>query len=173
VAKAEESLKKLSKKLYIAPYHKSIEEMTGTLHSLRRQAGEISLVCVDYLQLCKTQQKWSGRNELLSIVSAECASWRHGGPCVIAASQLNRQSTQRGENTKPRLEDLRDSGSLEQDGDSVWLLHTTEAEAPSEERTYSTTPKRTVSLEIAKQRNGPTGEISLLFAPDQFEFYCP
>ncbi len=161
---AREALNNLRQNLFIAPYHASVEEMTSTVHRLSREEGQLDLICVDYLQLCKTRQKWNGRNELLSIVSSECASWRHDGACVVAASQLNRQSVQRGKNERPRLEDLRDSGSLEQDGDSVWLLHTS--------GTPPTGEQRKVGLEVAKQRNGPTGEEVLVFNPKRFEFYC-
>lgn len=80
---------------------------------------------------------------------------------VIAVSQLSRAVEHRGER-KPQLADLRESGAIEQDADVVMFLY-------READEYM--PTMPVKLLIAKHRNGPTGEIDLLFRGDRIKFY--
>jgi replicative DNA helicase len=80
---------------------------------------------------------------------------------VIGVSQLSRAVEHRGER-KPQLADLRESGSIEQDADVVMFLYTADEEF---------TPQRIVKVNIAKHRNGPTGERELLFRGDRIKFF--
>ncbi len=81
---------------------------------------------------------------------------------VIAVSQLNR-SVETREGHTPRMSDLRESGSIEQDADVIILLH--------REDYYDSTKKPgEVLLDIAKQRNGPTGKITLVFRKEILRF---
>jgi replicative DNA helicase len=84
---------------------------------------------------------------------------------VIALSQLSRAVEQRG-TKKPQLSDLRESGSIEQDSDIVMFLY---QEDESEDLLDQS--KRLVKLFIAKHRNGPVGEIDLMFRGDRVKFY--
>jgi replicative DNA helicase len=84
---------------------------------------------------------------------------------VLAISQLSRAVEQRG-TKKPQLSDLRESGSIEQDADVVMFIY---LEDESEDLLDSS--KRMVKLYIAKHRNGPTGEIDLMFRGDRVKFY--
>jgi replicative DNA helicase len=81
---------------------------------------------------------------------------------VIALSQLSRAVESRG--GEPRLSDLRDSGSIEQDADVVMFIHSDDQFKPREERT------NIKKIIIAKHRNGPTGEIELYFDADKTQF---
>jgi replicative DNA helicase len=81
---------------------------------------------------------------------------------VIALAQLNRSLEDRQEH-KPRLADLRESGAIEQDADTVMLLHRPEMYEPGEHPGI-------VEVIIAKQRNGPTGEIKLTFLKQFMRF---
>ena len=86
---------------------------------------------------------------------------------IIVLSQLNRQPEQR-EDGKPKLADLRESGSIEQDADVVGLLVRPEVYADSEEERSEKRGKAT--LIIAKQRNGPTGDVELVFLGEYTRF---
>jgi replicative DNA helicase len=78
---------------------------------------------------------------------------------VIVLSQLNRSPEMR-EHHRPRMSDLRESGSIEQDADVVVLLHR-EDYYRKEESDFE--PDHNAEVIIAKQRNGPTGKINLMF----------
>ena len=78
---------------------------------------------------------------------------------VIVLSQLNREM-EKDKNRKPRLSDLRESGSIEQDADLVGLLYRTAS--PDDEEAMAA-DAQSVNLLVAKQRNGPTGDVSLTF----------
>src|SRR5262249_37848867 len=74
---------------------------------------------------------------------------------VISLAQVNRGSEDR-QDHRPRLSDLRESGSIEQDADTVMMLHRPELYEPGQREGI-------IEAIIAKQRNGPTGEITLTY----------
>lgn len=126
----------------------------------------IKLFVIDYLQLLHSSIKRREENrqqEIAEISSGIKEMAKELGVPVIVAAQLNREveKTQR----KPRMSDLRESGSIEQDADLVGLLYKPESEDDDDE---AGTPAEElegipVNLLIAKQRNGPTGEVNLTF----------
>ena len=85
---------------------------------------------------------------------------------VVALSELSRAVEAR-QNKKPMLSDLRESGSIEQDADIVMFIYRDEYYNPE------TTSKGEAEIMIAKQRNGPTGNITLLFQPNITKFRNP
>ena len=91
---------------------------------------------------------------------------------IIVLSQLNRDLEKRGPGERPRLSDLRESGAIEQDADLVGLLYRDtkgkDDDEPSVEQ--ETVP---VKLFIAKQRNGPTGDVDLVFLKSYTRFETP
>jgi replicative DNA helicase len=88
---------------------------------------------------------------------------------VLALSQLNRRSEDKGrEGNRPQLSDLRESGSLEQDADVVALIH-----RPEYYNREDPTLKNKASIIIAKQRNGPVGEVELYFRSELTRFENP
>lgn len=114
-------------------------------------------VFVDYIQLIRTEKGHSRANEV-ALVSGELkALSKELNVPVIAASQLNRNNELR-ENKSPQLSDLKESGSLEQDADVVILLHR-DTQFPQE-----------ASVNIAKNRNGPTMNIQMEYASAQTRF---
>jgi replicative DNA helicase len=122
---------------------------------------DIRCVVVDYLQLMHlgSGRVESRQQEITTISRYLKAMARELDVPVIVLSQLNRAAEGR-EGHKPRMSDLRESGSIEQDADVVILLHREDYYNRSE-TDYEPTNK--AELIIAKQRNGPTGTIELIF----------
>jgi replicative DNA helicase len=123
-------------------------------------AGGPSLVVVDYLQLLES--RGHNRNEEVSRNSRGLKKLTLEFPvAVVALSQLSRDS-EKENNREPRLSDLRDSGSLEQDADNVVFIHRPTAEEDS--KVWN------VQWIVRKQRNGHTGMVPLMFLRDQMKF---
>jgi len=122
---------------------------------------DISCILVDYLQLMHlgSGRVESRQQEITTISRYLKALARELSVPVIVMSQLNRSPEGR-EGHRPRMSDLRESGSIEQDADVVMLLHSEDYYKRNEEN-YE--PNNTAELIIAKQRNGPTGTVKLTF----------
>ncbi len=113
--------------------------------------GGIDMLIVDYLQIVFPQDERGNRNEQVAAISRGLKRIaRELKIPVIALAQLNRGSEHRGGEC-PKLSDLRESGSIEQDADTVIILHKTE-EYPEVEP---------IEFHIKKQRNGPRGVVTL------------
>lgn len=125
---------------------------------MHRQHG-IRLLIVDYLQLMHAERgRRDSREQEVAAISAGIKGLaKELRIPVIAVSQLNRGIEQQEHRRKPRLSDLRESGAIEQDADLVALLY-----HPQEEDN-NTDYSASVNLYIAKQRNGPTGDVPLVF----------
>ena len=83
---------------------------------------------------------------------------------IIVLSQLNREVEKRGSgDARPRLSDLRESGSIEQDADLVGLLYRAESDDEGVDLADDPAGAQSVNLHIAKQRNGPTGDVEMTF----------
>jgi replicative DNA helicase len=124
---------------------------------------DIQCIVVDYLQLMHlgSGRIESRQQEITAISRYLKAVARELNIPVIVLSQLNRAPEGR-EGHKPRMSDLRESGSIEQDADVVMLLHREDYYKRNEEG-ENFTPNNTAELIIAKQRNGPTGSVELRF----------
>ncbi|MBI2621521.1 MAG: replicative DNA helicase [Candidatus Levybacteria bacterium] len=122
----------------------------------------VSIIIVDYLQLADPGKHYDNRVQEVSIVSQALKNLaRELKIPVLAVSQLSRAVEHRGER-KPQLADLRESGAIEQDSDVVMFLYRPDTELSNVMQT---------KLLIAKHRNGPMGEIDLLFRGDRIKFY--
>jgi len=142
----------------------SILQLRARARRLWQQHG-IKLFVVDYLQLLHSTSRRAQENrqqEIAEISSGIKALAKELGVPVIVLSQLNRE-LEKDKNRKPRLSDLRESGSIEQDADLVGLLYKPASDdddaAPGEEQSDGIP----VNLLVAKQRNGPTGDVHLTF----------
>ncbi|HEV3259105.1 MAG TPA: replicative DNA helicase [Gemmataceae bacterium] len=123
----------------------------------------IKLVVIDYLQLIEPDNRRESRQEQVSHLSRRLKFLaRELALPVVALAQVNRTSEDR-QDHKPRLADLRESGSLEQDADTVMILHRPEMYEPGQHEGI-------VEVNVAKQRNGPTGEITLTFLKQFMRF---
>jgi replicative DNA helicase len=138
----------------------TILEVRAKARRLKAQY-DIQLIVVDYLQLMEAQRA-ENRQQEISVISRGLKSLaRELSVPVIAVSQLNR-SVEAREGHKPRMSDLRESGSIEQDADVIVLLH--------RDNYYDPEKDDTAEIIIAKQRNGPTGAVKLVFRSNIMRF---
>ena len=147
----------------------TILELRAKARRLRAQQ-DVQLIIVDYLQLLRSTSRRAQDNRQLEI--SEISAGLKGLAKelkipVIVVAQLNRQPEQRS-GGKPRLSDLRESGSIEQDADLVGLLVRPEMYEEDEEARQEKSGE--AELIIAKQRNGPVGEIPLTFLKEFTRF---
>ncbi|MEM8495216.1 MAG: replicative DNA helicase [Planctomycetota bacterium] len=145
-----------------------IDDTAGlTLMGLRakarrmKQRHDIQCLMIDYLQLMSAPSagKDGRQNEVSAISRGVKALARELEVPVICLSQLNRAAEQR-EGHRPRMSDLRESGSIEQDADVVMMLHREDYYHRGDPEHVDTNEAEVI---IAKQRNGPTGTVKLLF----------
>lgn len=120
---------------------------------------DIQLLVVDYLQLMSASGAESRQQEVSVISRGIKALARELSVPVICLSQLNRAAESR-EGHRPRMSDLRESGSIEQDADVVMMLHREDYYHRGDEE-YE--PNNVAEVIVAKQRNGPTGVVKLHF----------
>ena len=145
----------------------STMELRTKARRLQAESG-LDLLIVDYLQLMQStiQSRDSNRVQEVSEISRGLkALARELQVPVVALSQLSRQAEMR-ESKEPRLSDLRESGSIEQDSDLVMFLWR-EKERGSDDQDQE---GEVVNLKLAKHRNGPTGETKLWFKKRQTRF---
>lgn len=116
----------------------------------------LRLVVIDYLQLIEPESRKDPRQEQVAQISRRLKFLaRELQIPVIALAQVNRGSEDRQDHT-PRLSDLRESGSIEQDADTVMMLHRPARFDKSQE-------DNVLEIHLAKQRNGPVGQITLTY----------
>ena len=128
-----------------------------------KKKHDIKLVVIDYLQLIDPDNKRDSRQEQVSQISRRLKFLaRELKIPVLSLAQVNRSSEDRG-NHKPRLADLRESGAIEQDADTVMLMHRPGMYEGGQE-------DNTIEVLIAKQRNGPTGDVTLAFLKHYMRF---
>lgn len=133
----------------------NITKMRAAARRLKAEYG-LGLIIVDYLQLMTTSKNYDSMvNQVTEISRSLKGLARELNVPVIALSQLSRAVEARG--GRPRLSDLRDSGSIEQDADLVMFIHNEDRFKDKEERTNIT------EILIEKHRNGPVGKVELYF----------
>jgi len=137
------------------------DEPSNNILRMRSEARKLKaehnlgLIIVDYLQLMVPRKESDSLVQQITEVSRSLkALAREIDVPVLALSQLNRAVEQRG--GKPRLSDLRDSGSIEQDADVVLFIHREKDEDSNEKKSLT-------EILIEKHRNGPTGKVELYF----------
>jgi replicative DNA helicase len=141
----------------------SILQLRARARRLHQQHG-IKLFVIDYLQLLHSTARRAQENrqqEISDISSGLKALAKELKVPVLVLSQLNRE-LERDKSRKPRLSDLRESGAIEQDADLVGLLYKPSAGEDDDGNTEESDGVP-VNLLIAKQRNGPTGDVNLTF----------
>ncbi len=144
----------------------STVELKARSRRFKAKHGELGLIVVDYLQLMNASRAMDNKqNEVAEISRGLKAIARELDVPVVALSQLSRAVESRNEKT-PQLSDLRDSGAIEQDADLVGLLYRESYYAKDEQGRAD----NSASLDIAKNRNGPTDKVPLVFLREYTRF---
>ena len=129
-----------------------------------KRRHDIRIVIIDYLQLIEPENRRDPRQEQVAQTSRRLKFLaRELKIPVLALAQVNRSSEER-QDKRPRLADLRESGSIEQDADTVLLLHRPGLAGEGDES------DNMIEVHVAKQRNGPTGTIKLAFLKQFMKF---
>lgn len=145
-----------------------VMDLRSRARRMKKQHG-IELIVIDYLQLCCCREgARQGRQIEVSMISQQIkAMAKELKVPVIVLSQLSRANEQRDQKyEKPKLSDLRDSGAIEQDADVVFLLR-----RPSKNSNDPEAQDKTLAyVDIAKNRNGETGEVKMSFIREFVRF---
>jgi replicative DNA helicase len=146
----------------------SIQEIRSKIKTILLEQTQIGLVIIDYLQLIQSSEFKNGNRvqELSQITRYLKNLAREFNIPIIALSQLSRNIDNRLDQ-RPILSDLRESGSIEQDADVVLMLSGLKSTNPNQN---SSSLSSIIELIVAKQRNGPTGTIKLIFDENQTKF---
>jgi replicative DNA helicase len=149
----------------------TLAEMRARARRLKQTAGGLDLIVVDYLQLMSATPPGGGRRgyenrvqEVSALTRGLKAMAKDLDVPVVALSQLSRASERRGDDKRPFLSDLRESGSIEQDADLVAFIHREYYYNRDEE------DKAKSEIIVAKQRNGPTDTVLLNFISEFTRF---
>jgi replicative DNA helicase len=141
----------------------TVTDIRAKCRRLKRKSG-LSLVVVDYLQLMQGSNRENRQQEIAEISRNLKNLARELDVPVVGLSQLNRSLEAR-EDKRPRLSDLRESGSLEQDADVVMFIYRHEYYHPEDQEN-----KGLAEVIIAKHRAGSTGTVRMTFLPEFTRF---
>jgi len=146
----------------------NILQMRAMARRLQSEHGSLGLLVVDYLQLMSSRRNYESPVQQVTEISRGLKGLaKELNIPIIAISQLSRAVEQR-DGHRPKLSDLRDSGSIEQDADLVMFIH--REDKIKDRDKLNPDQINTAQLIIAKHRNGPTGEIDFKINPDSLKF---
>lgn len=135
----------------------NVLEIRAKARRLKAEYKGLGLIVIDYIQLLQGRKQTDNRVQEVSEISRSLKTLaREINVPVIALSQLSRAVEAR-QNKRPMLSDLRESGSIEQDADIVMFIYRDDYYNPESEH------RGEAEIIIAKQRNGPTGTVDLLY----------
>lgn len=131
---------------------------------MKRKTG-LKLLIIDYLQLIESDNPSEHREQQVARITRRLKALAKDLGCpVLCLSQLNRQAEDSRDN-KPRLRHLRESGAIEQDADVVLFVHRDEYFEPAND-----VVRGLADVIVAKQRNGPTGEVKMIYRKEIMRF---
>ncbi len=143
----------------------TVMEMKAKCRRLRLE-GHLDIVFVDYIQLMRTGGRFENRNQEMSFIARTLKELaRELKIPVVGVSQLSRAPEKMRREPKPMLSDLRESGAIEQDADVVLLIYRPDYYNPDDPE-----KKGLAEVNVAKQRNGPVGPITLVFLKEYAKF---
>lgn len=150
--------------IYIDDSFNSALDIRAKARRLKAEHG-LGLVVIDYLQLMSGAGSYAAREQVISEISRSLkALAKDLSVPVIVISQLNRSCEMRGENKRPIIADLRESGAIEQDADIILFLYRDDYYKAKDAK------QGVAELNIAKQRNGPVKTIELTFLDKYTKF---
>jgi replicative DNA helicase len=142
----------------------SVLELKAKARRIRAEAP-VSLLILDYLQLMRGPEGVESRQQEISQITRSLkALAKELALPILALSQLSRAPELRGPKGIPMLSDLRESGAIEQDADVVIFVYREEVYQPNDDNRGKAT------IKVAKQRNGPTGDIEVSFRKEIAKF---
>lgn len=140
----------------------TVQELRSIIRKIKREitlgkifAKGLVLAAVDYLQFMSGDKSQSRELEISSMTRGLKETSKSEGLCVVALSQLNRETEKKTTDHRPRLDNLRESGAIENDADHVWFIY--------REKYYNKDANDEAELNIAKQRGGAVGTAMLVF----------
>ena len=146
---------------------RTVSEIAAAARRIQRRMGGLNLIVIDYLQLIEPDNSRDPRQEQVAKIARRLKGLaREMKVPVLCLSQLNRQAED-SKDHKPKLSHLRESGAIEQDADAVMFVHREEYYHRGEERAQYAGQAEII---IAKQRNGPVGEVPLTWEADYTRF---
>ncbi|GBE06268.1 MAG TPA: replicative DNA helicase [Nitrospirae bacterium] len=155
--------------IFIDDSFNTVLEIRAKARRLKAEHG-LGLIIVDYLQLMRGEGSYIAREQVVSDISRSFkALAKDLSVPLIVISQLNRSCEQRGDDRHPLIADLRESGAIEQDADTILFLYRADYYKAKDAEAG------VADLDIAKQRNGPTQRINLTFIDKltKFKDYSP
>lgn len=146
-----------------------IMELRSKARKMKREFG-IECIMIDYLGLISVGEEMTQlpRHEQVAFVSKSLKSLaRELEIPIIALAQLNRLVESRGDDGVPRMSDLKDSGSIEQDADLIMFIHRKQSQLSENEGVAKADLRKII---IGKNRNGPIGDIDFIFLNQYTKF---
>lgn len=142
---------------------RTVQEIRSAVRQLKKKHPEI-IVLIDYLQLVNGGKKFSNRNEEVGYVSNSLKQMARENDCpVITLAQLSRTVEQR-QDKRPMMSDLRESGNIEQDADTITFLYR------DDYYNQETEKKNVVECIVAKNREGAVGTAEMVFLREYGKF---
>lgn len=146
---------------------RSVSEIAAVARRIRQREKRLGMIVIDYLQLIEPDNAKDPRQEQVAKIARRLkAMAREIEVPVLCLAQLNRQAEE-GKDHRPRLSHLRESGAIEQDADVVMFVHREEYYHRGDEAAQYAGQAEII---IAKQRNGPVGEIELIWEKEYTRF---
>jgi replicative DNA helicase len=157
---------------------RTVTEIAAAARRIRRREKQLGMIVVDYLQLIEPDSTKDPRQEQVARIARRLKGLaREMDVPVLCIAQLNRQAED-SKDHRPRLSHLRESGAIEQDADVVMFVHREEYFRHGEEQQQFAGQAEVI---VAKQRNGPVGQVDLVWrkeftrfedkAPDRLEVF--
>ncbi len=146
---------------------RTVSEIAAAARRIKRREGKLGLIVIDYLQLIEPDNSRDPRQEQVAKIARRLKGMsRELQVPMLCLSQLNRQAED-SKDHRPKLSHLRESGAIEQDADVVMFVHREEYYHRGEERAQYAGQAEII---IAKQRNGPVGDVRLTWEADYTRF---
>ncbi len=143
----------------------SVMEMKAKSRRLKMEHS-LDIIFIDYIQLMRVGGRYENRNQEMSFISRSLKGLAKELQIpVVGISQLSRAPEKGRREPIPQLSDLRESGAIEQDADLVIFIYRPEFYRPDEENV-----RGIAEINVAKQRNGPTGKVKLAFIREYARF---
>jgi replicative DNA helicase len=143
----------------------TVMEMKAKARRLKMEQN-LDLIFIDYIQLMRPGSRFENRNQEMSFISRSLKELaKELRIPVVGISQLSRAPEKGRREPRPLLSDLRESGAIEQDADVVIFIYRPEFYHPTDEQV-----KGIAEVNVAKQRNGPIGNIKLAFIREYARF---